>query len=218
MKRRRSDKINRQETAQRRHASELVRRKKAHLLIDGYNLMHVTRFKPLSDSAGELRGCREGLLSMLAELLSTTQYKQITVVFDSENAPLHLPDQISWQHLDIQFARKENTADDLIVALIRQHASPKQLVVVSGDHRIHAAAGKRVAVVDSDLWWEALLDNPSAQSPEEPRDGDSEPIKERMSAEELDDFRKAMTETTEASEFDNPFPQDYLDDIEDEDI
>lgn len=245
MNRRRSDKINQQETAQRRYASELVRRKKAHLLVDGYNLMHVSRFKPTGNSAGELRRCREGLLSLLAAELSPQQYREITIVFDSENAPGHLPDQAKWKHVHVQFARKENSADDLVVSLIRQHASPKQLIVVSSDHRIHVAAGKRVAIVDSDLWLDALLENSSTRSKASDQEPAAQAAKTPMSAKDLEEFRKAMAEEQEMDgeasiwvssteghsqtndqdiesgddaniEFENPFPKDYLEGLEDE--
>ncbi len=233
LNRRRSDKTNQQESRQRHIASEVVRRKKLQLIVDGYNLMHVSRFRPSSQAEGELRRCREGLLSLLASHLPASRYTKITIVFDSDNAPKHLPDRSSWKHLNVVFARQENSADDLIVQLIRQHPTPSQLVVVSSDHRIHVAAGRRVTAIDSDVWLDAVLDFvPEKQPPrrsgkrEEQKDGVSKPT---FTKEELEEFSAAMNEQVqpppmedskdlpddEASiEFENPFPEGYFDDLD----
>ena len=154
--------------------------------------MHVTQFKPASNKPGELQRCREGLLSLLAERLSPKQYASITIVFDSENAPKHLPDRSRWKHIEVVFARDENSADDLIVKMIRGSSDRKSLVVVSSDHRVQVAAGKKVAVVDSDLWFEALLDRRRDSDEEEPDDAKPE------------------------EGIGNPFPEGYFDDVEDD--
>jgi len=154
--------------------------------------MHVTRFQPTSDKPGELQRCREGLLSLLSDHLSPQRHSGITIVFDSENAPKHLPDRSRWKHIEVVFARDENSADDLIVKMIRGSSDRKSLVVVSSDHRVQVAAGKKVAVVDSDLWFEALLDW-NRESEEEETD-DAKP-EEKIG---------------------NPFPEGYFDDLEDD--
>ena len=218
LKRRRTDKVNRID------ASSVVAREKCEVIIDGYNLMHVTRFKPISQKEGELQRCREGLLTLLAKH-ALPRWKTI-VVFDSENAPKHLPDKFNWQHIRVLFARDENSADDLIASLIQKHANAKQLVVVSSDHRVQVAASRRKATaIDSETWFDALLDLPRKKMDSDPT-SKSEParIEPELSAEELDEFRIAMNEpidvdgakdtTEESIEFENPFPDGYFDDLD----
>lgn len=244
MNRRRNDKVNRitnLEDGTRRAASNAVRRTNCDLLIDGYNLLHVTRFKPANNREGELRRCRDGLLSMLAKYLPPERYRRITIVFDSEGAPRHLPDQLQWQHLQVIFARAENSADDLIASLIQRHANPRNLIVISSDHRVQVAAQRKRGTtwIDSDPWIEAVLDHAEDQSDAGDADApepaaansdldDSMP----MSAAELEEFRQAMKaddgyqkpddlrddlpQAAEADEvFENPFPEGYFDDLED---
>lgn len=217
MNRRKNDK------SKRGRASEVLARPNLHLIIDGYNLMHVTRFKPPRQEAGELRRCRKGLLSLLAERLSKKQYRQVTIVFDSRQAPKRLPDRQQFRHLEVLFARHENTADDLIAKLVQKHPHWQQLVVISSDHRVQKAARRRKAtVLDSDVWFDALLEyNPTTQS-----DVPSVEASPAMDDQDLADFIREMaklpeTERTDSSvdlrrhdELQNPFPEGYFDDLE----
>lgn len=202
----------------------MVAREKCEVIIDGYNLMHVTRFKPTSQKEGELQRCREGLLTLLAKHVQP-RWKTI-VVFDSENAPKHLPDQFNWQRIRVLFARHENSADDLIASLIQKHANAKQLVVVSSDHRVQVAASRRKATaIDAEPWFDALLDLPKRKIE---KDSDAKPdptrLEPELTSEELDEFRIAMNgpieiepehdASEESIEFENPFPEGYFDDLD----
>ena len=212
MNRRSSDKINRID------ASEVVRRAKSEVLIDGYNLMHVTRFKPIRQSEGELKRCREGMLSLLAEMMPAERYRKVTIVFDSQAAPRHLEDAVRWQHLHVLFARDENSADDLISILINKSAHPKRLVVVSSDHRVQIAAQrKKATAIDSDVWFDALLEEPK------PTRETQVANEETLSPADLAAFRADMKmplKETEGDEqldqdfYENPFPKGYFDGIE----
>ncbi len=215
MNRRRNDK------SKQFDASEVVARRNVYLMIDGYNLMHVTRFKPISNEMGELRRCREGLLSLLAEQLPASQFRKITVVFDSNQAPKNLPDHQQWRHIDIIFARNENSADDLIANLVQSHPHPRKLIVISSDHRVQNAATRRKATtLDSDTWFDAVLDYEPPVDIEPQHDP-------KLDKQQLSEFREAMTkpkpippedETVkqEEDEFENPFPEGYFDDLDDE--
>ena len=209
------------------NASKVVRRRVMYLIIDGYNLMHVTRFKPKNDRPGELQRCREGLLALLADRLHTRQYREITVVFDSDQAPKHLPDRLRWRHLQVLFARHENTADDLIAKLVRSHSQPKLLVVVSSDHRVqNVARGRKSTVLDSEDWFDAILDYEPAEADVAESDvADDEPP--TLSAQQLEDFVAEMKRpeppvprnkirNQPPGELENPFPPGYFDDLEDE--
>lgn len=224
LNRRRSDKVNRID------ASEVIRRRSSELLIDGYNLMHVTRFKPRSSEEGELRRCREGMLALLAERLPAKRYRKITIVFDSDAAPRHLPDEFQWAHLNVLFARTENSADDLIAILIGQHAAPKKLVVISSDHRVQVAASRRNATaLDSDDWFDAILEDRADRPARRQQTKTPEKItQEQFSPQELEAFRAEMNEPvdsfaeeqaqpTDDEMLENPFPEGYFDDLEDDD-
>lgn len=230
MNRRRNDK------SKRFRASDVVARRNAYLLIDGYNLMHVTRFKPLRNDQHELRRCREGLLSLLAEQLPDAQYRAVTIVFDSNQAPQHLPDRLRWRHLDVVFARTENTADDLIAKLVQTHAHPRRLIVVSSDHRVQNAASRRKAtVLDSEAWFDALLDHRQANEQHEPattkqEQHDVAEHEPRLDPDQLSEFIAEMKQPTgelnelgpnnspqlePEEEMENPFPPGYFDDLDD---
>lgn len=233
MNRRRSDKVNRRDRTKtsRADASKIVRRAQSELIIDGYNLMHVSRFKPTSQHEGELRRCREGLLALLASHLHRSHHRDITIVFDSENAPKHLPDHSQWQHIAVIFARNENSADDLIASMVVQHSNPKQLVVVSSDHRVQVAAKRRKATsIDSDTWLDAILEakvNTELTS-KKPKGAQDTVALPKLSAKELAEFREAMSEPVEIEvetekeadeatiELANPFPDGYFDVLESE--
>lgn len=139
------------------------------LLIDGYNL--IAPVAAPSRSRGHraawmqpgapswLSDERRKLLDQLAEHLDESVRKRTCVVFDAKNAPVGQPS--SWTHggIEVRFAVDHPEADDLLEEMIRQHHHPKQLTVVSSDHRIQTAAKrKRASFVDSDVWYDAFED------------------------------------------------------------
>ncbi len=81
----------------------------------------------------------------------------MTVVFDAAGAPPGLPPRIAYRGLDVQFAKGYADADELLEVLIRADTSPRQLTVVSSDHRVQRAAKRRrCTALDSDLWYEQV--------------------------------------------------------------
>jgi len=102
---------------------------------------------------------REKLLARLAECLDEPVRTRTCVVFDAKNAPADLPSSLTHAGMDVRFAVDHPEADDLLEELIGQHHHPKQLTVVSSDHRIQTAAKrKRASFVDSEVWYDALED------------------------------------------------------------
>ena len=232
MNRRTTGKSNRsdQRAGKRVNASEVVQRRDSEVIIDGYNLMHVTRFKPIGSAPGELKRCREAMLSFLAKEVAATAFRKLTVVFDSEHAPKGLPDSILWRHIHVLFAVRENSADDLIASLIQQQPNPRRLVVVSSDHRVHVAAQRRRATaIDSDVWFDAIVDRQENAKPLATNAVDDLPP---LSAKEHQEFVDAMNkhepirdhnekdevkkkgEPEERQKFENPFPDGYFDDLD----
>ncbi|WP_460166403.1 NYN domain-containing protein [Thermostilla marina] len=130
------------------------------ILIDGYNLLNATdvQGRALSDRLTELERARNALLDFLAESLSADECRATWIVFDASAAPPGLPKQFEYRGLTVHFAPRSREADDVIERLIQEHHSPRQLTVVSSDHRIHRAARRRKAtVVDSEVWFRQIV-------------------------------------------------------------
>ncbi len=130
------------------------------ILIDGYNLMHVTGIHGRGHGwgKGSLERARNALLSFLTASLGPDELLQTTVVFDANEAPPGLPRQTKQGGMTIQFAAEYEDADALIEELIRVHSVPRQLIVVSSDHRVQRAARRRKATaIDSDRWFDEIV-------------------------------------------------------------
>lgn len=127
------------------------------LLIDGYNLLHVSGIIGRGIGPGGLERSRVALLNFLAESIDPEELSRTTVVFDAHDAPRGLPRHLLHRSITVRFAAQYEEADDLIEELIKADSSPRRLVVVSSDHRIQRAARRRKAkAVDSDVWYAEL--------------------------------------------------------------
>lgn len=127
------------------------------LLIDGYNLLHVSGVFGTGTALTELHRSREALLAFLASSIGPAERKKTTIVFDAAGAPPGLPDTFAYEGITVRFARDPGNADAMLEALIEVHKSPRTLTVVSGDHRVQRAARRRRAkAIDSDRWWADL--------------------------------------------------------------
>jgi predicted RNA-binding protein with PIN domain len=112
-------------------------------VIDGYNLLHAMGGLKTREGPSGLEKARERLLGILKGSFGE-EATLLTVMFDASHARAHGPAQTSYHGVRIRFARTEE-ADDLIETLIEQHHAPKQLTVVSDDHRLRRAARRRRA-------------------------------------------------------------------------
>lgn len=123
------------------------------VLIDGYNLVWGAHFVGRGAEEGTLRGSRLELLDLLARTLPTVELPEIMVVFDAAEAPPGLPTRARYEGIRVRFAAEYDDADALLEEYIQQHTAPRQLTVVSSDHRVQRAAKRRRAVaVDSEDW------------------------------------------------------------------
>lgn len=128
------------------------------LLIDGYNLLHAGGFIQRGLGPGGLERARLALLNFLVESLDPATLARAAVVFDSRSAPPDLPRVVQHRGLKVHFAAEHESADALLEELIRADSAPKQLIVVSSDHRLHRAARRRKATpMDSDAWYDETL-------------------------------------------------------------
>jgi predicted RNA-binding protein with PIN domain len=133
------------------------------LIIDGYNLLHVTG---ITGRHGDLHGSREALLRFLAGAIEEKQRTQTTIVFDAAEAPPGLPRTIAYEGMTVHFASNYEDADEQIEELIATSNVPRSLLVVSSDHRIQRAARRRRAqFVDSDVWFAEIERRPNRIEP-----------------------------------------------------
>jgi len=134
------------------------------LLIDGYNLLHVTGIFGRG-GPGSLERSRRALLNLLAASIPESEIGQATIVFDANDAPPGLPRDVDHHGLQVCYSAGYADADSMIEELIRRHHAPRQLLVVSSDHRVQKAARRRRAkAIDSDVWYAELMRERNARS------------------------------------------------------
>jgi predicted RNA-binding protein with PIN domain len=117
-------------------------------LIDGYNLLHAMVTLSKRAGPGVLEKARLRLLDLLSHSFGD-QPAHVTVVFDASGAPAGSLPEHKFHGMNIRFALHGKEADDIIEDLIGHDAAPKQLTVVSNDHRLQQAARRRKANVQS---------------------------------------------------------------------
>ena len=199
------------------------------LLIDGYNLLHASGILGRGRGPGFLERSRQALLNFLAESLDEKELAGCTVVFDaSDSAPKGLPRTLTHRGITVKFASGMPSADELIEELIQVSTTPRKLIVVSSDHRLHRAAKRRKATpVDSDEWFRGVVRRRVERRdvPEHPNAKPPAP----STATEINHWLRVFgvtsgdqPSTTPAVEEhvehpDNPFPPGYADDVVDED-
>ncbi|HEV3257429.1 MAG TPA: NYN domain-containing protein [Gemmataceae bacterium] len=111
-------------------------------LIDGYNLLHAMGV--LHGRLGP-QGLEKARLRLLGLLRGSygDEAPAVTVVFDAAGAPPGAAEEHDYHGLHVRYAVHQQQADDLIELLIQHDSAPRQLVVVSDDHRLQKAARHR---------------------------------------------------------------------------
>ncbi len=135
-------------------------------LIDGYNLLHALGLTPTSTNAEGLAWARRRLLGFLHDAHGPAA-GDVTVVFDAAGGRRGSAEEYV-QGIHVLYAVHEPEADDLIEELIRHAAAPRNLVVVSNDHRIQRAARRRDCVVLGCQAYLEALDRPHRRAPTDP--------------------------------------------------
>ncbi len=145
------------------------------VLIDGYNLLHAAGLAKPRYAAGELQRRRARLLGRLHDLMADEQLARTTIIFDARlNPPPERPDPPAGP-VTVIFSPRDREADDVVEELLARHATPRQVLVVSSDHRLHRAARRRGATaIDSERFLDQLevdqqLPGPTAASHPTPR-------------------------------------------------
>lgn len=129
------------------------------LLIDGYNV--IPPVAPPGRGADDhwLHRERMQLIDRLWQHLDDRVRRRTCVVFDARQPPRDRSARYELKDIRVWFAVGYPEADDLLEESIAAHSAPKQLAVVSSDHRVQAAARRRGATAfDSDVWLDQLMD------------------------------------------------------------
>lgn len=110
-------------------------------VIDGYNLLHAMGL--LCGKVGP-HGLEKARLALLDRLCGDhgDDAGAVTVVFDASRAPPDAVAEADYHGIHIRYAL-EGEADEVIESLIQHEATPRQLMVVSDDHRIQLAGRRR---------------------------------------------------------------------------
>lgn len=172
--------------------------------------MHAIGLARKNYGPGDLEVCRNRLIQQLAGRLTEEASFRTTVVFDafaaSDNSSRH---QV--QHgLKVTYAPAGTDADSEIERHIADHNAPRQLLVVSSDHRLHQAARRRKAKsIDSDLFWNSLEPDSSPPASARRQTG------QQSTAFWLKEFSD-VAENLQTRESDDVFDSDYLSDLESE--
>jgi predicted RNA-binding protein with PIN domain len=111
-------------------------------VIDGYNLLYALGILADRVGPGGLEKARGRLLGLLAAGFGD-ECPAVTVVFDAAGAPRGARGQEEYRGLCVRYAVRYDEADDLIELLIRQSSAPRQLTIVSDDHRLQQSARRR---------------------------------------------------------------------------
>jgi predicted RNA-binding protein with PIN domain len=141
-------------------------------LIDGYNLLHAMGILRGRVGPHGLEKARQRLLTLLCSAHGE-EAGRVTVVFDAGGGRPGSRGEEEFRGLRVCFAVGYDEADDLIEHLIRQAAAPRQLHVISDDHRIRRAARRRhCQVVSCPDYLDALdrLRRPPPRQAAEPPD------------------------------------------------
>lgn len=132
-------------------------RRYLHVIIDGYNFLKTTGMMDLNVPDSQLERARNRLLQFLKRSFPQPEdRRRITVVFDSLTL-LDLPHRLKEKGFEVLFSRGYDSADELIIEMIQNSHTPKQMLIVSSDHEIQQSAQRRRAnFVDSDVWLDQL--------------------------------------------------------------
>lgn len=150
-------------------------------VIDGYNLLHAMGLLRGKVGPTGLEKARLGLLGLLRAVYGE-EAPTVTVVFDAAHAPPGAPREGDYQGIHVRFAVEQAEADDLIETLIHDDSAPRQLVIVSDDHRIQRAAQRRHCRVSGCSQYLEWLERHRREKKRSPPQADSKP--ERLSEQE----------------------------------
>jgi uncharacterized protein len=176
--------------------------RRSYLIIDGYNLLHAAGLARRRYGPGQLKRCRAQLMVYLAEHLTDAERERATVVFDAADAPPGLPREWTAAGITVRFAAAGKDADDTIEELVARHSAPRQIRLVSSDHRLQRSAQKRRgAFVDSEDFVQELERRGPISDEESPSQSEPKRTGKRVSETEAKRWLRVFGEMPEAKDF-----------------
>ena len=127
------------------------------IVIDGYNLIFQCGLQGRRRDSLALEKARQRAVQTISKWLGDDR-QHAAIVFDAAHLPIKEDHNVSLRDgMTIIYAVEYEDADSMIEEIIRKHSNPKQLLVVSSDHRLHKAALRRKSKpIDSDVWYDNL--------------------------------------------------------------
>lgn len=120
--------------------------------------MHQTDLVGQGRGGQWLQRARTRLLDSLVKHLDAELRAQTCIVFDAKQAPQGGSWRLTYQQIQLLYARQYQEADDLLEELIAKASTPRNLMVVSSDHRLQTAAKRRrCKFSDSEVWYDRLV-------------------------------------------------------------
>ena len=164
-----------------------------HLIIDGYNLLHVDRTL-LSLNPLQLQTERERLLDQLSAYRGLRQM-EITVVFDGWQGGGPTEKKERKKGIELVFSKLGEKADEVIKRLVREKGSG--VTVVTSDREISRYAERMtIAVIPADQFKEkmenALMKGERDFQDEEERSGEKKKGSSRMLSKREKRMRSAL--------------------------
>jgi len=124
-----------------------------HLIIDGYNLLHVSRSLTQLSSI-ELQWERDQLVNQLSAYKQVKSY-EVTVVFDGWQGGRNTEKRERKKGIELIFSKLGEKADEVIKRLVKEKGSGA--AVVTSDHEVSKYAEKMAAaVIPSDQFKEKM--------------------------------------------------------------
>jgi predicted RNA-binding protein with PIN domain len=139
------------------------------IVIDGYNVIYADD-KLRKTAAADIERSRSRLISLLGAYLANKSL-WVTVVFDGRGGMTDTEAVIPGK-LEVVYSARHQTADELIVAMIRSSPNPRAHIVVTSDraHIRPAVAEIGCAVIES----KDFLDRLHGKKREPSKSGDDE--------------------------------------------
>lgn len=135
-----------------------------YLIIDGYNLMHAAGYGRRRYGPGGLERARNRLVTELNRRIPQELLPDSIIVFDATEAEARgdTPSGVAASKIRVQFSEPGTDADSVIETMLLTHSSPKQTLVISGDHRLHKAASRRQARCADSEEFLRILEHPAS--------------------------------------------------------
>ena len=178
------------------------------LIVDAYNAMHVWRNAPIEEDGRDVEA--------MARRIGRTRWAgdRVTVVCDGTP-----PGGSDGRHtFDVEgvrvvYAGAGKDADTLIEHLIKKETAPRSLTVVSSDHRIRKAAGRRGAEAMPSEKFVVLMESDASQGGGK-RSGAEGGASEQLEGREVNQWMAAFGFEGRVSEEKKEGPKDPIDDLD----